>query len=111
MAYLSPDWRQVAQGSHSQRNVYPCTDEIGIAILQHDVDIQRRMLCKERWQLRHQVQARKSHGGEDTQSARQGRSCTACGEFRFLGLFYCSLGTFIEAPARFCQREAMRRPH
>jgi hypothetical protein len=33
MAYLSPDRRQVAQGSHSQRNVYPRTDEIGIAIL------------------------------------------------------------------------------
>src|SRR5579863_4136907 len=110
-AYLSPDRRQVTQRSHSQRNVYSRTDEVNIAILQHDVDLQRRMLCKERWQMRHQVKARKRYGCENTQPARQGRSCPARNEFRLFSLFDCSLGTFVEAPARFCQREAMRRSH
>ena len=108
MTYLSPDRRQFAQGGHSQRYVYPRTDEIDITILQHDVDIQRRMLCKERWQMRHQVQASKRHRDEDTQSARQGGSRAACDEFRFFNLFDCLLGAFIEASARLCRREAMR---
>src|SRR4051794_8718480 len=50
-ADLSPDRRQVAQRSHSQRDIDPRTNQIDIAVLQQDVDIERRMVGEKLWQV------------------------------------------------------------
>jgi hypothetical protein len=109
MADLSPDRRQVAQRSHSERYIDPRTDQIDIAVLQQNVDILRRMVREKLWQVRHHVQAREYHRDNDTQSARQGRSCTPRDELCLFSFLDRPLGTLIEIPAGLSGREAVRR--
>jgi len=99
----------VGELAHAQGDVDAFLDQVDVAVVQHEVDVELRMLFQEQRQARQHVQAREGHRGADAQAAGEGGGCAAGGALGFVGFLDRALGALVEAAARFGGRQAVGR--
>src|SRR6267378_571248 len=86
--------RRVQQLSHPQPQIDALLHEVDLAVVEHDFQIEVRVLCEELRQQRNEVNASECDGGANAQSSLQPGAGTTRGEFRLVGLLDRALGAF-----------------
>src|SRR5258708_23838736 len=89
--------RRIEQLSHPQRHIDALLHEIDLAVIEHDFQVELRMLREELRQQGNKGNAGKGDGGADSQSSLQPGAGAARSEFRLVGLLDRALGAFERA--------------
>jgi len=98
--------RGVGERSHTQGDVDASANEVNVSIIQQQVDFQRGMPFEKRSQLRHDVQARKSHS-TNAQSPGKFSERATCHSVGFISRFDGVLLTLEIFLTSFGLRQAM----
>jgi hypothetical protein len=98
----------IVQAAHEQGHVHASCNKVDIAVLENDVDVERRVFPEKDREARHHDEAREGERTADAQAAGQCRARTSCREFRFIGFFDGPSGAVIKAVTGLGRRQAVR---
>ena len=87
---------RIRQHAHAQRDVDALADEVDIAVVEDELDLELRMLGEEAAELRHDLQAGERHSRADPQPADKPGAGAARGELRLVGVRDRELRALVE---------------
>src|SRR5882672_10917618 len=103
--------RRVQHLSHPQPQIDALLHEVDLAVVEHDFQIQVRVLCEELRQQRNEMNASKCDGGANAQSSLQPGAGAARSEFSLIRLLDRAFGAFeiTESRLGWCQSACRTR--